>query len=35
MTADRKLVPTAADLDRVLDDLEQVEVFEPPAEFRA
>jgi acetyl-CoA synthetase len=35
MTADAKLVPTEADLDRVLDELQQVEVFEPREEFRA
>jgi len=34
MTADAGRVPTAAELDRVLDDLQRVEMFEPPAEFR-
>jgi acetyl-CoA synthetase len=34
MTQD-KMVPTAADLDRVLEELEKVAVFEPPEHFRA
>src|SRR4051812_29520424 len=35
MKDDAKMVPTAADLDRVLEELQQVEVFQPPEEFAA
>jgi acetyl-CoA synthetase len=35
MTDDARPVPSAADLDRVLDELQQVDVFDPPDEFRA
>ena len=35
MADNGKLVRSAAELEQVLDDLQQVEEFEPPAEFRA
>jgi len=35
MKDDAKMVPTAADLDRVLEELQQLEVFQPPGEFAA
>jgi acetyl-CoA synthetase len=35
MTDKPKLVQSTAELDRLLDDLQKVEKFEPPAEFRA
>jgi acetyl-CoA synthetase len=35
MTDNAKLVQSTAELDRLLDDLQKVEKFEPPAEFRA
>ena len=35
MTDDAKMVRTAEDLDRVLEELQKVEVFEPPEEFAA
>ena len=35
MTANAKLVQSTDELEQVLEDLQQVERFEPPAEFRA
>jgi acetyl-CoA synthetase len=34
MTDDAKLVPSLEDLDRILQELQEVETFEPPPEFR-